>query len=296
MRTRLVFCAVALAMGGDAAAAELGLASFDGAQGLTAAHRSLPMGSRVRVLNLDNGRSVILRIADRGPFIRGRIIDVSTAAAVTLGFRDAGLAHVSIERMSAETPEASAAPSQPAAPASDETSSYANCSDGADRVEHLRTDSAGDRAAPLAGDALGCENFRLRLVRFAESTNVLAPIVATVAEVDSSGVERAVSIPVERPHGYGGGREHPRRGTVDAVVARCKHRAALGHQRLRASAHQIRRPPSISSTRPSKYSLRRMNSAASAMSAGSARRSTGIVETIRSSTFGGTVAIMRVSQ
>ena len=196
MRTLFVFCAVALGMGCDASATEVGLASFYGAQGLTAAHRSLPMGSRVRVLNLDNGRSVIVRIADRGPFIRGRIIDVSTAAAVTLGFRDAGLAHVRIERMSAETSEASAGPSPPAAPASDETSSYASCSDGADRVEHLRTDPASDRASPLSGDALGCENFRLQLVRFAESTNNPAPVVAALAEVGSSGVERAGSIPV----------------------------------------------------------------------------------------------------
>src|SRR5208282_927694 len=64
-----------------ASATELGLASYYGAAGLVAAHRSLPMGSRVKVLNLDNGRSVILRIMDRGPFIRGRVIDVSTAAA-----------------------------------------------------------------------------------------------------------------------------------------------------------------------------------------------------------------------
>ena len=196
MRTRLVFCAVALAMGCDAAAAELGLASFYGAQGLTAAHRSLPMGSRVRVLNLDNGRSLIVRIVDRGPFIRGRIIDVSTAAAVTLGFRDAGLAHVRIERLSAETSEASAGPSPPAAPASDETSSYALCSYGEGRVEPLRTDSVGDRAAPLSGDALGCKNFRLRLLRFVESTNDLAPVVAALAEAGSSGVEKAESIPV----------------------------------------------------------------------------------------------------
>ncbi len=197
MRTRLVFCAVALAMGGDAAAAELGLASFYGAaQGLTAAHRSLPMGSRVRVLNLDNGRSLIVRIVDRGPFIRGRIIDVSTAAAVTLGFRDAGLAHVRIERLSAETSEASAGPSPPAAPAPDETSSYALCSYGEGRVEPLRTDPIGDRAAPLSGEALGCENFGLRLVQFVESTNDLAPVVAALTEVGSSGVERAESIPV----------------------------------------------------------------------------------------------------
>jgi rare lipoprotein A (peptidoglycan hydrolase) len=96
MRTLFVFCAIALGLGCDASATELGLASFYGAQGLTAAHRSLPMGSRVKVLNLDNGRSVIVRIVDRRPFIRGRIIDVSTAAAVTLGFPDAGLAHVRI--------------------------------------------------------------------------------------------------------------------------------------------------------------------------------------------------------
>src|SRR5271165_5910894 len=70
-----------------ASATELGLASYYGAAGLIAAHRSLPMGSRVKVLNLDNGRSVILRIMDRGPFIRGRVIDVSTAAAEALGFR-----------------------------------------------------------------------------------------------------------------------------------------------------------------------------------------------------------------
>ena len=45
------------------------------------------MGTRVKVVNLDNGRSAILKIVDRGPFIRGRIIDVSPAAASVLGFR-----------------------------------------------------------------------------------------------------------------------------------------------------------------------------------------------------------------
>ena len=162
-------------MGCDASATEVGLASFYGAQGLTAAHRSLPMGSRVRVLNLDNGRSVIVRIVDRGPFIRGRITDVTTAAAVTLGFRDAGLAHVRIDRISPETSEASAVPPRQAALASDETSSYAICSYVGDRVEHLLTNSVGDRAAQLSGDALGCENFRLQLIQFAESTDNRRP-------------------------------------------------------------------------------------------------------------------------
>ena len=61
---------------------------------LTAAHRTLPFGTRVRVQNLDNGRSVVVRINDRGPFIRGRVIDVTRAAAGQLGFINAGTARV----------------------------------------------------------------------------------------------------------------------------------------------------------------------------------------------------------
>ena len=53
---------------------------------LTAAHRSLPFGTQVRVSNRKNGRSVIVTINDRGPFVRGRIIDVTPAAARELGF------------------------------------------------------------------------------------------------------------------------------------------------------------------------------------------------------------------
>jgi rare lipoprotein A len=62
--------------------------------GLTAAHRSLPFGTKVRVTNKRNGRSVTVRINDRGPFIRGRIIDLTPAGARALGF--AGLAPVTI--------------------------------------------------------------------------------------------------------------------------------------------------------------------------------------------------------
>ena len=54
--------------------------------GFTAAHRSLPFGTRVRVTNRRNGRSVVVRINDRGPFVRGRVIDVTPAAARALGF------------------------------------------------------------------------------------------------------------------------------------------------------------------------------------------------------------------
>ena len=62
--------------------------------GLTAAHRSLPFGTRVRVTNRRNGRSVVVRINDRGPFVRGRVIDVTPAGARALGF--SGLAPVTV--------------------------------------------------------------------------------------------------------------------------------------------------------------------------------------------------------
>jgi rare lipoprotein A len=70
--------------------------SFD-RMGLTAAHPSLPMNSRVRVTNLLNGRSVVLRINDRGPHSRGRVIDVSQAAAEMLGMKRRGVATVKVE-------------------------------------------------------------------------------------------------------------------------------------------------------------------------------------------------------
>jgi rare lipoprotein A len=66
-------------------------------KGLTAAHRSLPFGTRVRVVNKRNGKTVVVRINDRGPFIKGRIIDVTPAAASALGF--SGLTKVTLERV-----------------------------------------------------------------------------------------------------------------------------------------------------------------------------------------------------
>lgn len=63
---------------------------------LTAAHRSYPFGSRLRVTNRRNGRSVVVTINDRGPFVRGRIIDMTPAGARAIGF--SGLAPVTVER------------------------------------------------------------------------------------------------------------------------------------------------------------------------------------------------------
>ena len=87
-----------------------GKASFYGGRGrtasgahvghMTAAHRSLPFGTRVRVTNLRNHRSAVVTVNDRGPFVRGRIIDVSTGAAGALAMRGAGVAPVRIEVVS----------------------------------------------------------------------------------------------------------------------------------------------------------------------------------------------------
>ena len=65
--------------------------------GLSAAHRTLPFGTRVRVTNLNNNRSVVVRINDRGPFIRGRIIDLSKGAAREIGMISSGVAPVKVE-------------------------------------------------------------------------------------------------------------------------------------------------------------------------------------------------------
>ncbi|MDZ7962032.1 MAG: septal ring lytic transglycosylase RlpA family protein [Aulosira sp. DedQUE10] len=66
-------------------------------EGMTAAHRSLPFGTRVRVTNTRNGRSVVVSITDRGPYIRGRILDLSAGAARILGMMSSGVAPVKIE-------------------------------------------------------------------------------------------------------------------------------------------------------------------------------------------------------
>lgn len=63
---------------------------------LTAAHRTLPFGSKVRVTNLLNGQSVVVRINDRGPFGRGRVIDISHAAAKEIGMHRSGTARVKL--------------------------------------------------------------------------------------------------------------------------------------------------------------------------------------------------------
>ena len=152
------------------------------------------MGSRVKVLNLDNGRSVILRIMDRGPFIRGRVIDVSTTAAEALGFRDAGLAHVKIDAVSPETREPGRRPELQLA--SLEASPYEICLHVAERLQLQQSDWLGGIPAAMRSDT-GCENSRSRLFDLAESerSDYLAPFTARGGAF-LTGAEAAISIPV----------------------------------------------------------------------------------------------------
>ena len=68
-------------------------------EGLTAAHRTLPFGTRVRVTNIENGRSVVVKVTDRGPYRRERTIDLSERAARELQMLRAGVARVRIDVM-----------------------------------------------------------------------------------------------------------------------------------------------------------------------------------------------------
>ena len=74
-------------------------------EALTAAHRTMPLGSIVRVVNLANGKHLHVRITDRGPYVNGRVLDLSHAAAVQLGMDHVGTAHVQIEIVGQRRPE-----------------------------------------------------------------------------------------------------------------------------------------------------------------------------------------------
>ena len=105
---------------GNTVSSEIGLASWygppyagrKGADGtvydqnaMTAAHLTLPLGTVVRVTNLTTNQSAVVRITDRGPFVRGRIIDLSLAAAKAIGVYRAGVARVRVEAFAPTTPQ-----------------------------------------------------------------------------------------------------------------------------------------------------------------------------------------------
>ncbi|WP_353931012.1 septal ring lytic transglycosylase RlpA family protein [Okeanomitos corallinicola TIOX110] len=96
-RVKLKFKGVASWYGYDWAGNKTANGERYNPEGMTAAHRTLPLGTKVRVTNTRNGKSVVLRINDRGPYIGGRIIDVSLGAARILGMMKSGLAPVRVE-------------------------------------------------------------------------------------------------------------------------------------------------------------------------------------------------------
>ena len=110
MRLGTALCSAAMVFACLPANAQSGIASVYGTEsgktasgepakpgGFTAAHKTLPFGTRVRVTNRNNGRSVVVRINDRGPYAKGRIIDLTPAAARAIGF--SGLAPVTVDRV-----------------------------------------------------------------------------------------------------------------------------------------------------------------------------------------------------
>jgi rare lipoprotein A len=102
IRAFLSLLFIAIATPSSAGDANSGIASFYPgirAGEFTAAHRSLPFGTRVRVTRVGSGKSIIVRINDRGPFIAGRVIDVSRAAAEELQMISAGVARVRLENV-----------------------------------------------------------------------------------------------------------------------------------------------------------------------------------------------------
>jgi rare lipoprotein A len=113
-RTTALTSMIILAAASVAEARQTGIASFYGSKfqgrktasgekfnngAMTAAHRTAPFGTRMKVTNISNGRSVVVRINDRGPFVRGRVIDLSRSAANQLGFVSRGVARVRVDRL-----------------------------------------------------------------------------------------------------------------------------------------------------------------------------------------------------
>jgi rare lipoprotein A len=109
---------------------------------MTAAHRSLPFGTKVLVENLSNGKSVLVTINDRGPFIAGRIIDVSKAAASSLGMLGSGTARVSVSASGGGSPKVAAKPEGTVKVASTNKMEGASKAEGTPTVKSAKVEGA----------------------------------------------------------------------------------------------------------------------------------------------------------
>ncbi|MDQ6982067.1 MAG: septal ring lytic transglycosylase RlpA family protein, partial [Mariprofundus sp.] len=148
---------------------------------LSAAHKTLPLPTLVRVTNLENGRSAIVRINDRGPFVKERLIDLSYAAAKQLGYADRGTAHVRVQTLDMPAPQQAvmlaSAPRQKTVPASASAGKMFiqlgafSSKDNALRLQDkLKADFSNTRSAAiqLAGKVL----YRVRLGPFDDMTKI----------------------------------------------------------------------------------------------------------------------------
>ncbi len=133
---------------------------------LTAAHQTLPLGTRVEVTNLDNGRSVEVRINDRGPFVDGRIIDLSYAAARTLGMVGPGTVPVRLEVLNGSSPTLEAAAFTV------QVGSFAD-PDNANRLK-ASLEKRFDQVRITSLDGSGQRYYRVRVGHFADRADAVA--------------------------------------------------------------------------------------------------------------------------
>lgn len=148
---------------------------------LSAAHTTLPMPSFVRVTNLENGRSLVLRVNDRGPFVDDRIIDVSRRAAQLLGFMNQGTAHVRVEAVPAPEGEVVVASVAPAAAPAEpiETIQVAAAEPAAVTQPSPRAGGTIFVQAGAFGDAVRAEDVRQRVASVGEA--LVAPVAVNGA-------------------------------------------------------------------------------------------------------------------
>jgi rare lipoprotein A len=167
----------------------------------SAAHKSLPLPSFARVTNLDNGKSVVVRVNDRGPFHEGRVIDLSYAAAVKLGITQRGTGRVEVRALTPDGTSLAAAPAPAPAPAPAAPSAMDQL------VGALPKDAARYHVPAKAGDAPSAEGFEAWMkangVRVASgrpatpaataTTSAVLPVAATPVP---DAAPRAASMPL----------------------------------------------------------------------------------------------------
>ncbi|MGH6995650.1 MAG: septal ring lytic transglycosylase RlpA family protein, partial [Stellaceae bacterium] len=149
---------------------------------LTAAHRTLPMPSVVEVTNLDNGRSIQLRVNDRGPYARDRILDVSRRAAQMLGFENTGTAHVRVQLLQQPTLQAELLAQKNGGPDVEPPTQLAAAEPIATVKEQTLAPPNGNAPPPAnASTAPRAATSHLALVSPAEAATTKAPAVVAAA-------------------------------------------------------------------------------------------------------------------